>query len=138
MSDKIVPIKAPETKPPLTVVAQDHKDCPHRRYEVHGALPRVFCADCDTDLDPFWVLRRIASDFAQRDYSIQHLKRESERLEKLVKRQMEGRRNPRRAEGDARQIAGLQRTQRSDPRWFRRRSVVHPSEKSSRRGGHSR
>src|SRR4051794_21006432 len=85
MGEKVVPLTQPQEKPPLTVVAADYSACQHHRYEVHHALPRVFCADCDTDLDPFWVLRRIAGDYSQRDYQVQHLKRESAKLEKLVR-----------------------------------------------------
>lgn len=118
MGDKIVRLDKAIERAPLTVVAADYSACQHHRYEVHHALPRVFCADCDTDLDPFWVLRRIASDYSQRDYQVQHLKRESAKLEKLVRRQMEGRRNPNRAQSDARHIESLQGTQRADPTAF--------------------
>lgn len=108
---KVVDIGKRPEEPPLTVVKADYRECQHKRYEVHGDLPRVFCADCDATLDPFWVLRKIAGDFSMRDYRIRELKRESERMEKLVRRRLEGRRKDHKAESDARAVQSLVRTQ---------------------------
>lgn len=98
---------------PLRTIQTDYRECRHARFDVHPALPRVFCRDCDTDLDPFWVLRQIASAHYMREHRVEDLKRETARMEKLVQRQLEGRRSKDRAESDARHIQSLQDTQRA-------------------------
>jgi len=120
MSDqKIVSLKPPLDKPPLTVVKEDYSDCQHPRYEVHHTFQKVWCADCDADLDPLWVLRKIAGDHRQRDYHIETLKRESEKLAKLLRRSAETRRKPERRLRDEERAARHEHMAKADPAKFR-------------------
>jgi hypothetical protein len=117
--DKIVHIGKGLTEPPLKVVDTDYKSCQHRRYEVHRDLPQAFCRDCDALLEPFWLLRRIASDHQQRFFYVENIKRESAKMEKLVRRQQETRRSRDLAERDAREKDRLQKMRTTSPNDFK-------------------
>lgn len=103
---------------PLAVVEPDWEECRHARFDVHRDLPRVFCRDCNVELDPFWVLRHIAHEFSNRGYLIDTMKRESAKLEKLLARRLERRRTDRLAESDAREIQRMQQMQRAGDNAF--------------------
>jgi hypothetical protein len=120
MTDKtVVPFKGSDAEPPLQVIERDWSACPHARYDVHPDLSRVFCRDCDATLDPYWVLRRIASDHGQRTWQVEHLKRESAKMEKLIRRRLDNRKSEQHAASDASEAQRLARTSTSPADRFR-------------------
>ena len=100
-SQNVISLKLEDKDAPLKIIKPDYSECRHLRYDIHPDLPRVFCRDCDVDLDPYWVLRRIAGDYSQRTWRIETLKRESEKLEKLIRRRLDNRKNEQLAQSDA-------------------------------------
>ena len=115
---KIVKLPPKFDEPPPQLVEKDYRECQHVRFEVHKEQPLVFCRDCDAPLDPIFVLRRIASEYASRSWRVDEMKREAERLEKQARRQQDGRRKPHLAESDARRIQRLQDIQHLPPSAF--------------------
>lgn len=105
---KIVQFSPKPDEAPIKLVEADYRECRHLRFEVHREHPVVFCRDCDTQLDPIFVLRRIASSHAERTWRVAEMKHEADRLEKQTRRQQDGRRSQHRAEGDARAIQHYQ------------------------------
>lgn len=105
---KVVQLTPRSDEPPVKVIDSDFRECRHVRVEVHREHPVVFCRDCDLQLDPIFVLRRIASEHAQRTWRVDEMKKEADRLEKQARRQQGTRRSPLRAEADARHIQHLQ------------------------------
>ena len=70
--------------PPVVELQRYKQTCQHLgQILVDPDLPKVTCGSCGEKLDPYWALRRLASEYRLRDYKANELRRlEQERLER--------------------------------------------------------
>lgn len=119
MDDKnVIKLIPSEDKPPLQVLQKDYRACGHVRFDLHPDQPKVWCRDCNEELDPMFVLRQVARGIADRHWQIGNMKREAEKLAKEVERQMKSRKKAELAERDRRELERLRRIAQANPEMF--------------------